>query len=188
MQDKFNSYSEIKDDRKEGKKGMIVLFIILWIISSNLIAIISQVDLFNYLLTLLISFLILVIPALIIVVWGTKKVKTIISDYKIEFYIGKSLYFKTYWKDLELINIFQEKFYNKKRKINMGYVIEFYGSSINKIIRLWCFPFHINKQKTIIQSLKNYIHKIGKLEITENPLDDEIKIKSIECGEINDFI
>jgi len=187
MRNNLQNYTEVIDQRKEGRKSFLLLSIAIWLIFSNLFAITEKEDLFNYFLTLLIFFLIIVIPVLILVVWGLKKVKSIITDKKIEFYIGKSLYFKIYWKNLEYINIFSEKYYDKKRKVKTSYVIEFIGSEIEKIVRLWCFPFGINKQELIISSIKNSIYGMNKPEIIENPLNDEIKIQSVECNEIDNF-
>ena len=187
MLDKLQNKIEIKDDLKEGKKEMLILFNMLWLISATLLTLTHKVDLFNCLLIWLVGFIILVLPVLILIVFGFKKVKTIISDKKIEFYIGKALYFKVYWKNLEYVNIFCEKFYNKKRKIKTGYVIEFKGPNIEKIVRIWCFPFRMDKQELIVHSIKNNIHGINKPEIIENPIDDEIKIRSVECNEIDNF-
>ena len=55
------------------------------------------------------------------------------------------------------------------------YVVQFIGSGVNKTVRLWYFPFDIEKQELIVQAIRNFGGVINRLKIVDLPHDTEVR-------------
>ena len=73
--------------------------------------------------------------------------------------------------------------------IYSGFSLQFFGPSLNKTVRLWCFPYKYKKQGLIISGLLKFAERLGKeIEIDES----ESEILTINpdepiCSEFQNF-
>lgn len=178
MKKKVTTSVEVKDSQMYFTIILLIAFISTILIVFGVVWI-SGVNIDIYVLIVLFtltSFLFL-FP---ICISGIGSRKVIINENGIEFYIKDYLIFGYYWSELEQINLYREMVHYphsglSMERIDLEYVIQFFGSKIDKTIRLWYFPFRVKNQELIVQSIKRFAGAINTLKIIELPDDNDTK-------------
>ena len=153
-------------------------------------------------LTLSFTFVIsgLLLPPLIYIfyVWFKDwKVKStvIATNTKIEFHWVKHLFLQINWSEIEAIKISGERWKYPSRgvkflpTVNSGFNLQFLGPNLNKLVKLWCFPYRYKQQGIIITGLIKFAENMGK-DITIDETEKEILIINSNepiCLELKNF-